>query len=188
MTIPIEDQNGKALKSLSRRELIRLGLKGGSIIVVSLASPTVFACVKPSAYGSLSSHSGPNKPKEYKKGWGPQTWCHDDNKYAWQLTGCIRDGYYENGQYIRATRHYERFSSGFDKRLLRSMQEGTEFAKACSAAYLNAKSGKCDVMTPSEVKDMWYAIRNRGYYEPTAGMRWDEYKCTEYLRTTFYCA
>ena len=191
MTTPIKDQNGKGAKGLSRRELIRLGLKGGSIVVVSLASPTVLACVKPSSYGSLSSHSGPSKPTEYHPGWGPCTWCRDEWQYkeAWKSTGCVRDTHYDSysRQWVTATKHIDRFSNGFDKQLLKSMQEDTEFAKACSAAYLNACSGKCNVMTPGEVHDMWKAIRYRGYYEPTAGMKWNEVKCTEYLRTTFYC-
>lgn len=184
MTSPINDQSGTSGKGLSRRELIRLGLKGGSIVVVSLASPTVFACVRPSSFGSVSSHSGPNKPKDYTCGWGPGNWCDDRNKYEWNKTGCVRTSYYQNGQQVPATKHKDRFSIGYTDDLLYAMRNRTEFAKYCSAAYLNAKSGKCNVMTDIEVKDMWYSVKNRGYYEPTAGIKWYESDCVVYLKTT----
>jgi len=184
MTTPIKTQDTTPAKGLSRRELIRLGLKGGSVVVVSLASPTVFACVRASAFGSVSSQSGPNKPKEYTCGWGPNSWCDDKNKSEWGKTGCVRTTYKRNGQTVPATKHLDRFSIGYTDDLLVAMKGRTEFAKYCGAAYLNAVSGKCNVMSASEVKDLWYQVKTRGYFEPTAGMKWTEADCLVYLKTT----
>lgn len=184
MTTPIKDQNGISGKGLSRRELIRLGLKGGSIVVVSLASPTVFACVRPSAFGSLSSHSGPNKPQEYTCGWTPQKWCDDKNKYEWNKTGCVRTSYKNSyGQTVPATKHWERFSGGYTDDLLYSMRYKTEFAKYCAAAHLNVKSGKCNVLSITEIDNMWKACSVGGKYEVSAGLYWNQADCLTYLKT-----
>jgi hypothetical protein len=185
MTSPIKDQSEKSGMGLTRRELIRLGLKGGSVVVVSLASPTVFACVRPSSYGSLSSHSGPNKPKDYTCGWGPGNWCDDRNKTEWSKTGCVRTSYKNSyGQTVPATKHHDRFTNGYTDDLLYSMRYRTEFAKYCAAAHLNAKSGKCNVLTVTEIGDMWKACAFGGTYEVTAGCHWTQNDCLQYLKTT----
>lgn len=185
MTTPKKDHNGLPSKGLSRRDLIRLGLKGGSIVVVSLASPTVFACVRPSSFGSVSSHSGPNKPKEYTCGWGPGNWCDDRNKYEWNKTGCVRTPYKSSyGQTVPATKHRERFTGGYTDDLLYSMRYKSEFAKYCAAAHLNAKSGKCNVLTVSEIDNMWKACSVGGTYEVMAGIRWNQADCLQYLKST----
>lgn len=52
------------------------------------------------------------------------------------------------------------------------------------AALLNARSGRTPVLDESGVRNMWNDLVNRGYYEPTAGIRWTATDIVTYLRTT----
>ena len=52
------------------------------------------------------------------------------------------------------------------------------------AALLNACSGRTPVLGEDGVRDMWNDLVNRGYYEPSAGIRWDAADIVSYLRTT----
>ena len=52
------------------------------------------------------------------------------------------------------------------------------------AGLLNACSGRTPVLGEDGVRDMWNDLVNRGYYEPSAGIRWDANDIVSYLRTT----
>jgi hypothetical protein len=52
------------------------------------------------------------------------------------------------------------------------------------AALLNARAGRTPVLSESNVRSMWNDIVNRGYYEPTAGVRWTPAEIVAYIRTT----
>jgi hypothetical protein len=82
-------------QGLSRRELIRLGIKGGTIAAVSLASPSVFACVKGSAFTSISSQSGPQK-QVFNNGPGCDYWKDGGNAHCWPTNYCRKTVYDNN--------------------------------------------------------------------------------------------
>jgi hypothetical protein len=52
------------------------------------------------------------------------------------------------------------------------------------AALLNARSGRTPVLDEAGVRNMWNDLVNRGYYEPTAGVRWSAPEIVSYIRTT----
>jgi hypothetical protein len=52
------------------------------------------------------------------------------------------------------------------------------------AALLNARSGRTPVLDEGGVRNMWNDMVNRGYYEPTAGVRWTASDIVAYLKTT----
>ena len=52
------------------------------------------------------------------------------------------------------------------------------------AALLNARSGRTPVLNESSVRAMWNDLINRGYYEPTAGIRWGAAEIVAYIKTT----
>lgn len=52
------------------------------------------------------------------------------------------------------------------------------------AALLNARSGRTPMLTEMQVRNMWNDLVNRGYYEPTAGIRWSASQIVAYLKTT----
>ena len=52
------------------------------------------------------------------------------------------------------------------------------------AALLNACSGRTPVLGEGGVRDMWNDLVNRGYYEPSVGIRWGASEIVSYLQTT----
>jgi hypothetical protein len=52
------------------------------------------------------------------------------------------------------------------------------------AALLNARAGRTPVLNETGVRMMWNDLVNRGYYEPTAGIRWTSAEIVAYLKTT----
>lgn len=53
------------------------------------------------------------------------------------------------------------------------------------AALLNAASGRTDgVLTEAKVKAMWSECQTKGYFEPTAGVKWTPGQVVSYLQTT----
>jgi hypothetical protein len=52
------------------------------------------------------------------------------------------------------------------------------------AALLNARSGRTPMLTETNVRAMWNDLINRGYYEPTAGIRWGATEILAYIKTT----
>ena len=52
------------------------------------------------------------------------------------------------------------------------------------AALLNARSGRTPMLNETNVRAMWNDLMNRGYYEPTAGIRWGAAEIVAYIKTT----
>jgi hypothetical protein len=52
------------------------------------------------------------------------------------------------------------------------------------AALLNARSGRTPMLSETNVRAMWNDLINRGYYEPTAGIRWGATEIVAYIQTT----
>ena len=52
------------------------------------------------------------------------------------------------------------------------------------AALLNARSGRAPMLSEAIVRNMWNELVNRGYFEPTAGIRWSESQVVAYIKTT----
>jgi len=59
-----------------------------------------------------------------------------------------------------------------------------QFGAHMCAALLNARSGWTDCLTEHAVKTMWNECDQKGYYEPTAGVKWYPQDCVEYLKST----
>jgi hypothetical protein len=52
------------------------------------------------------------------------------------------------------------------------------------AALLNAAAGKTPYLTSGTIRKMWNDLLSFGYYEPTAGVRWNADQIESYLRST----
>ena len=52
------------------------------------------------------------------------------------------------------------------------------------AALLNARSGRTPMLNETTVRAMWNDLMNRGYFEPTAGIRWGAAEIVAYIKTT----
>ena len=59
-----------------------------------------------------------------------------------------------------------------------------DVARHCVAALLNAAAGWAPVLTVTAVKDIWNEYITKGYFEPTAGVHWDDSQIVNYLLST----
>jgi len=57
-------------------------------------------------------------------------------------------------------------------------------ARYIVAALLNAQAGKTPVLTVAHVKTIWAECTAKGFFEPTAGVRWYPRDVVAYLKTT----
>jgi hypothetical protein len=150
-------------------------------VVLSVSSRPVMAttgsCTTASAFGSINA----SRPKNVTScgGCKPTYWSNPLNHTRWPSPHCATKTTLSTDKlYFRDV-----FGSStkipYDRTLLQCLQStattGDEaVAKYCVAAVLNASAG----LTPSTVlgiqtaKDVWAAYVARGYYEPTAGIRW----------------
>ena len=53
------------------------------------------------------------------------------------------------------------------------------------AALLNAKKGYTPVLTELDVVNMWNEWASKGYFEPTANVRWNSAQIVQYIVSTF---
>lgn len=59
-----------------------------------------------------------------------------------------------------------------------------DVARDVVAALLNAAAGLTPVLSVAQVKGIWSEYITQGYYEPTAGVHWDEAQIVTYLAST----
>ncbi|NVD96934.1 hypothetical protein [Massilia sp. BJB1822] len=55
-----------------------------------------------------------------------------------------------------------------------------------TAAWLNVKAGLSTFLTEDMLKKIWSEFQSKGYYQPTAGVKWYSDKISEYLQGTMY--
>jgi hypothetical protein len=53
-----------------------------------------------------------------------------------------------------------------------------------AAALLNAAAGKTPYLTAATIRKMWNDLISLGYFQPTAGVRWNADQIEKYLRST----
>lgn len=53
-----------------------------------------------------------------------------------------------------------------------------------AAALLNAAAGKTPYLPATAIRKMWNDLLSFGYFEPTAGVRWNADQIVTYLRST----
>jgi hypothetical protein len=178
-----------------RRRLIKAGL-GAAPVLMTVVSRSAFAtgttggqCTTPSAYGSINT-------------------SRQDKAYT--CTG-LTPGYWKQGQWFSAwpAPYYPTTTTGYGAHtattfgsvfgpgsvfssmtLLAVLQSGgnddsTALARHIVAALLNAASGRtASVLTVSAVKNIWSEFISKGYFEPTAGVKWSAAQIVAYLVTT----
>ena len=53
-----------------------------------------------------------------------------------------------------------------------------------AAAMLNAAAGRTPHLDEGTIRQLWNDVITRGYFEPTAGVRWGPTEIVDYLRAT----
>ena len=58
------------------------------------------------------------------------------------------------------------------------------FGSYIVAALLNAAAGRTPYLSEGMIRQVWNDVMARGYFEPTAGVRWGPTEISSYLRST----
>lgn len=158
----------------ARRRLLRGGL-GAAPVVLTLASRPVLAatnCAAPSSFASINA----SRPSQVQtcNGLGIDYWSNPSNFSQWPA------GYQANGG-ANATKFVNVFGVpvGESRTLLQMLQlsapsDRDAVAQQLVVSLLNVASGRvpATVMTRSGLVQIWNEFYTKGYYEPTAGIRW----------------
>ncbi len=168
---------GKAPVELARRRLLRGGV-GAVPVILTVSSPSVMAtgnwgggCTPASSFASINA-SRPDKTYSCQ-GRTPGYWKQEHHFDEWPKA------YVPKGR--NATKFNDVFGSrgGFpNKTLLDVLEMGgggdVAIARHVVAALLNAATGRTSttVLGVGAVKTLWATYVEKGYYEPTAGIKW----------------
>jgi hypothetical protein len=162
----------------ARRRLLRGGL-GAAPVVLTVASRPVMAatgaCTTASAFGSINA----SRPKNVTScgGCKPDYWKNSLNYASWPAGHCATakkvatDKLYFNE--IFGSSPYSATTTLLQ--VLQTTGTGRDaVARHCVAAVLNGAKGltPAAVLSAQTAKNVWSSFVTRGYYEPTAGIRW----------------
>ncbi len=174
---PGESQSLPEKSRLDRRQLLRLGLTTAPVLM-TLASRPAFGCwtTKPSAFCSINTSK---HTQVSVSGCSPSWW--KTNTYQWPKSYCAFSSIFPKQTATLYSACFPGSRTGacngktlYDV-LSMSAIPGSEVALAqhCIAALFNAASGRtntvCDV---GQVSTIWSEYCGKGYYEPTAGVKW----------------
>lgn len=175
---------------ISRRRLLKISAAGSAVTIMSVASRSVFAgtngaCIKgctttPSAFGSINL-SRPDRVV-CVTGRSPDYWKQPQNYSSWPggyyPVAVVREGKVD----IPATKFSSIFSPTSGVLATATVLEvlapemgviNDPVARSVAAAFLNAATGRtAGILTVNQVKNIWSEYANKGYFEPTAGIRW----------------
>ncbi len=168
----------------TRRRLLRGGLLAGPV-VWTVSAKSVMAqgmggrCTTASAYGSINASRPSNLT--HCGGHRPHYWARQQHHDEWPVGYTPVSSHHGTRVQAHATRFTECFgqSSAYQRATLLevlSTRSGgqDEVARLCAAAMLNAAKGLTPphVLGATVIRDVWQSYSRRGYYEPTAGIRW----------------
>lgn len=72
----------------------------------------------------------------------------------------------------------------FDRILDHQDFDDQNFGMHLAATMLNIKSGRISFLTADQLVNMWNEVRTRGWFEPTANVKWYPYDIVNYLKGT----
>ena len=166
--------------ALGRRRLLRGGL-GAAPILATLASGPVSAglCTTGSAFASLNA-SG-TQTSQTCGGRSPATWMASGGSGGWPINGntlfsaCFSPAMSDSTLKIKTVLDP---SKGYDP-----------VACNCVAALLNASASPpltpASILGAAYVKAIWSSYKNKGYFEPTAGIQWKAGDIVDWITTTY---
>jgi len=197
------------LEDESRRRFTKSGLLVSGVLMTlasrpSLGGGTVYGagqvCKTPSGFlsGNISQHGTPPKcsgrtpgywgthytwPSTYKTGTCTNTQQEQDYK-SWSTNNCTmyKDstlGFHCNG-YGSGYLNY----SMMQVILLGGVGDPYQIGAHCVAALLNARSGWTPVLTEAQVRNIFNEYNTKGYFQPTAGVKWYPADIVKYLQST----
>ena len=164
-------------------------------------------CYAPSGFASMPTSQ--HGKKTYCSGCKPSYWSNCDVSKGgnpWPSPYCATGSYDRWGNWQQPTKFRQPFSpcSGSYQTctMLDALNLGggsgqwggsygqwgssqqSQVAQYCTAALLNAASGWTPVLTEARVKGIWSEYCTKGFFEPTAGVKWYGDDIVAYLSST----
>jgi len=211
--LPHDVANQTKPVDVSRRRFTKSGLAVSGVLLTLASRPSLgggtgggggFTCKTPSGFTSanLSQHGTPKTCSGRTPGyWGTNTdtshpWplpyktgkCIDTKKTqdyrSWSITGAtmFKDstlGFHCTGYGARYLNY-----SMMQVILLGGSGDPYQLGAHCVAALLNARKGWTPVLTEAQVRNMFNEYASKGYFEPTAGVKWYPADIVTYLKST----
>jgi hypothetical protein len=174
-----------------RRRLIRGGLAAGPVLMTVASRPVMAQdCTTSSAHTSLSGSRQVTTAS--CNGGSPAYWISQTPAQTTKQTSYLMEA---RGAGQPATTFGSIFTSLYgygDLSLLQVLQAGhsaldkSGLAAHLVAAVLNAQAGFTppSVLSVGKAQDIWADYNRLGYFEPTAGVRWDSAQTIDWLKTT----
>lgn len=182
----VEPQSG------DRRRLLRGGLAAAPVLMTVISKPVLGQTVCVSASMSMSMHPSGKHTTFVCQGLTPEQW--KTRAGQWPSPYCGTATEYALGGHSATQYHCP--TTGLGGRVYgnQTMLQVIDFTQGgrdmnalgryIVAALLNARAGRTPVLNETGVRNMWNDLVNRGYYEPTAGIRWTSTEIVAYLKTT----
>jgi len=177
----------------ARRRLLKGGAAASPVLWTVATRPARAAmteCQAPSAFGSMGSHTKPDRLIQTCSGRSPGYWQDSAHFDKWPHP------YYPTsdtnvGGYAASLFHSTGCGGGYfgSKTMLEVLEMNGQGGYAdmgahITAALLNAAAGMTPVLTVPQVLELWNECSGHGYYEPTAGVRWGPEDIVTYLQST----
>jgi hypothetical protein len=177
----------------SRRRLLRGGLAAAPVLMTVASRPVMAQdCTTSSAHTSLGGSR--QIVQQSCTGRGPAYWIAQNGSKAWPSGYLMQtQGGGTNGKIATTFGSVFGSAHGYgDLSMLQVLQAGqSSFDKAGLAAHLvaavlNAEAGftPASVLDIAKAQDIWSDYNSMGYFEPTAGVRWDSAQTIDWLKTT----
>ena len=179
-----------------RRRLLQGGLAAGPVILTLFSRPalgwgTPGTCTTPSGFlsGNLSQHGNPTSCSGRTPGYCKQL----QHFAAWPApyfpTTVSGSGGHQATKFHSATTGFNGTQFG-TQTMLQVLETGgnaggyTALGRHITAALLNAAAGLTPVLSVTDVRNIWNEYVLKGYFEPSAGIKWYPDQIVEYLVTT----
>jgi hypothetical protein len=187
-----------AITSGVRRRLLRGGLSAAPVLMTVASRPVLgqTTCLAASAsVGSVPS-SGQRTAAATCSGLSPQQWKAQATRWPRPYVGAVPQSGDARALVSQTPTAFHCPTTGLagyvfsDRSMLAVIEvnEGgqgvTALGRYVVAALLNARAGRTPVLSETTVRAMWNDVINRGYFEPTAGVRWGPTEIVQYIKTT----
>lgn len=196
----------------SRRRFTKSGLAVSGVLLTLASRPSLgggggggggWVCKSPS--GFLSANLSQHGTSKYCSGRTPGYWCTHYNwpspyktgsctntKFKQDYNNWSNTGSSSGTMYKDSTLgfHCTGYGAGYLKysmiqvTLLGGTGDPYQLGAHCVAALLNARMGWTPVLTEAQVRGMFNDYAARGYFEPTAGVKWYAADIVTYLKST----
>jgi hypothetical protein len=190
-----QENNGNAAplslseRGATRRRLAKAGIGAVGVLstLESHATLKFMTCKSPSGSmsGGMSSHYGGVKPA--CEGLSPGYWKNHTGAWPIPITTMFADVFYVAGNQASCTdktRNTSYLCSTMLNMVSPQKFDTNNLAMHAVATYLNIKSGKIGFLSTDTLLAMWADVQTKGYYSPTAGVRWGPEQVKNYLEAT----